>query len=104
MENKKKPVLTTVLTVAGYILIACAILQFILYFVSPVANGTLTVDQLFETVDFVTVLSALVTLFLSSFSGFALLGIGRIIYVIQAKYQPEKEVKINVNEVKIEEN
>ena len=94
LENKKKPVLTTVLTVAGYILLLCSILQFILYFVSPVATGLLTVDQLFQTVDFTTVLSALVTLFLSSFSGFVLLGLGRIIFVIQAKYLPNKEVKV----------
>ncbi|AMP19774.1 hypothetical protein AZF37_00035 [endosymbiont 'TC1' of Trimyema compressum] len=99
LADKKKPILTTVLTVAGYILLLCSILQFILYFVSPVATGQLTIDQLFQTVEFTTVLTALVNLFLSSFSGFALLALGRIIFVIQAKYLPNKEVKVNAPKI-----
>ena len=91
--------LTTVLTVAGYILLLCSIIQFILYFVSPVATGQLTVDQLFQTVDFTTVLSALVTLLLSSFSGFVLLGLGKIIFVMQAKYLPNKEAKVESQKI-----
>ena len=99
LTDKKKPILTTVLTVVGYILLLCSILQIILYFVSPVATGQLTIDQLFKTVEFTTILTALVNLFLSSFYGFVLLALGRIIFVIQSKYLPNKEFKVNTPKI-----
>lgn len=99
LADKKKPTLTTVLTIAGYILLLCNILQFILFFVFPVATGQLTVGQLFQTVELATVLTAIVNLFLNSFNGFVLLALGRIIFFIQVKYLPNKEVKVKIPKI-----
>ena len=97
LSNKKKPIITTVLTVAGYVLILCNFFQFILYFVSPIATGKITADQLFQSVSFITVLTAIINLILNFFYGFVLFALGRIIFIIQAKYLPDKEATVKTS-------